>query len=261
MPDTDAVEVRQYGSARVRIYSSPAALAEAAAERAAEAVREAVSSHGRARIVVATGNSQIAFIDALTRRPSIPWERVEVFHLDEYVALPPSHPSSFYHWIHHRIELKVHPARVEYMRGDAPDIDGEIARYSALIAEAPLCLGFVGFGENGHIAFNDPAVADFDDPVIVKRVKPDDASRRQQAGEGHFATADAVPREALTITCRALFGIREWICCVPDARKARAVRNALEGPISTACPASIVRRHPNATMYLDRDSAALLAAQ
>jgi glucosamine-6-phosphate deaminase len=257
----EPVAAREYGSARVRVYGSSAALAGAAAERAAEAIREAVAANGRARIVVATGNSQIAFVDALTGHPGVPWDRVEVFHLDEYIGIAASHPSSFHYWIHQRLESRVHPARVEYMRGDAPDVDAEIARYSALLRESPLDVGFVGFGENGHIAFNDPARADFDDPAIVKRVTPDDASRRQQAGEGHFASAADVPREALTITCSALFGIREWICCVPDARKAQAVRDALEGPISPACPSSLVRRHPNATVYLDRDSAALLEAR
>jgi glucosamine-6-phosphate deaminase len=119
-------------------------------------------------------------------------------------------------------------------------------------------LAFVGIGENGHIAFNDPAVADFEDPLMVKRVVLDEACRRQQVGEGHFKDVDAVPREAITLTCPALFRAQAWVCSVPDARKAVAVRSALEGPISTACPGSLVRRHPNTTVYLDTHSAALL---
>jgi glucosamine-6-phosphate deaminase len=258
--ESDKLAELHYGRARVRIYASPSALADAAAEHTARSIAAAVAAHGRARIVVATGNSQIAFIGALTQRQDVAWNRVEVFHLDEYIGLPPSHLSSFHYWIEQRLESKVHPARVSYMRGDAPDLEAETARYTALLNEAPLDIGFVGFGENGHIAFNDPHAADFEDSAAVKRVVPDEASRRQQSGEGHFATAAGVPREALTITCSALFRIREWICCVPDARKAEAVRNALEGPLTTACPASIVRNHPNATVYLDPDSSALLAA-
>ncbi len=128
-----------------------------------------------------------------------------------------------------------------------------------MLFRGPIHLAFVGFGENGHIAFNDPAVADFADPALLKRATLDDACRRQQVGEGHFPNVAAVPREALTITCSGLFRAEAWVCCVPDARKAEAVRNACEGPISTICPASIVRTHPNASVYLDAASAALLS--
>ena len=132
-------------------------------------------------------------------------------------------------------------------------------RYSQLLTDAPIDLAFVGFGENGHIAFNDPHVADFNDPAIVKRVILDEACRRQQAGEGHFRDVESVPREALTVTCTGLFRANAWICCVPEARKAQAVENALEGPISESCPASIVRRHLNAYVYLDPESSSLLS--
>jgi glucosamine-6-phosphate deaminase len=137
-------------------------------------------------------------------------------------------------------------------------VDAEIQRYSKLLSEAPMDLAFVGIGENGHIAFNDPPVADFNDPAIVKRVTLDYACRKQQAGEGHFPDIESVPKEALTVTCPGLFSALAWVCAVPESRKAEAVRNALEGPISTACPASLVRRHPHAHLFLDRDSAALL---
>ena len=137
-------------------------------------------------------------------------------------------------------------------------MDSEIKRYSDLLAAAPIDLAFVGFGENGHIAFNDPPVADFNDPLLVKRVVLDDACRRQQAGEGHFPDLVSVPREAVTITCPGLFRAQAWICCVPERRKATAVRNALEGPVSESCPASLARTHPNAHVYLDTESASLL---
>ena len=223
-------------------------------------MRQAIQGRGKARIVVATGNSQLNLVEALVQIPGLDWSRVEVFHMDEYVGMTGTHPSSFRYWIKLRIEDKVHPAKVNYMQGDAPDLDAEIERYSRLLRAEPIDLAFVGFGENGHIAFNDPHVADFEDPADVKRVSPDAVSRRQQTGEGHFATSDLMPQEALTMTCPALFRAAAWICSVPELRKAQAVRRALEGPIGTSCPASIVRTHPNATVYLDPDSASLLEA-
>ncbi len=234
-------------------------MGQAAATQAAQIIRQAISERGRARIVVATGNSQIEFIRALTARSEVDWSKVHVFHLDEYVNLPATHPSSFRHWIQTRLVDQVHPGRVEFLAGDAPDLDAELKRYAAVLHEAANDLGFVGFGENGHIAFNDPPVADFRDPWAVKRVLLDEACRRQQAGEGHFDGIDSVPREAATVTCSELLRIKTWICCVPEGRKAEAVRNALEGPITTACPASIVREHPDATVYLDAESASLLS--
>ena len=233
-------------------------MGEAAATEAARLIQQAISERGKARILVATGNSQIEFIEALTARTDVNWKNVEVFHLDEYVNLPSTHPSSFRHWIQTRLVDKVHPGRVEFIAADVPDLDSELKRYTAVLHEAPNDVGFVGFGENGHIAFNDPPVADFHDPLAVKRVILDEACRRQQAGEGHFKDFDSVPREAITVTCSELVRIRAWVCCVPEQRKAQAVRDALKGPISTACPASIVREHPNAVVYLDEGSASLL---
>lgn len=250
-----------YGRARVQILSSPQALGDAAAEQAAKIIRDSIGERGLARIVVATGNSQIEFIQVLAARSDINWKHVQVFHLDEYVNLPATHPSSFRYWIQTRLVDKVHPGRVVYLIGDAADLDAELERYAAVLHEAPNDLGFVGIGENGHIAFNDPPVANFRDPLALKRVVLDEACRRQQAGEGHFDSVDTVPREAVTVTCSELLKIKAWITCVPDRRKAEAVHNALEGPITTACPASIIREHPNATVYLDEESASLLTAK
>jgi glucosamine-6-phosphate deaminase len=247
-----------YGTARVRIYSSRAELGAAAAEDAASIIRKAVAERGRARIILATGNSQLDMIGALVEIPEVPWTAVEVFHMDEYVGMPETHPSSFRLWIRTRVEERVHPRVVQYLAGDAPDPEPEMERYSRLLNAAPIDLAFVGFGENGHIAFNDPHVADFNDCRTLKRVLIDEASQRQQAGEGHFDRPESVPRDAFTITCPGLFRAAAWICCVPDLRKANAVRDALEGPISTACPASIVRTHPGATVYLDTLSASRL---
>jgi glucosamine-6-phosphate deaminase len=249
-----------FGQARVRIYPTRGELGRASAEEAADTIRRAVERSGEARIIVATGNSQLDMIEALAAISAVPWDKVDVFHMDEYVGLPKSHPASFRLWIRSRVEEKVRPRSVNYIEGDATDIESEIRRYAALLAAGPIDLAFVGFGENGHIAFNDPHEADFQDPAMLKIVQLDDACRRQQAGEGHFATPEDVPRRAVTITCPGLFRADRWICCVPEARKAEAVHKALTGPITTACPASIVRTHPNATVYLDGESAELLTA-
>jgi glucosamine-6-phosphate deaminase len=245
--------------AHVRLHRSRAASGVAAAAVAARVIRDAIASRGTARIMVATGNSQLAMIDALMADESLAWDRVEAFHMDEYVGLPATHSASFRLWLNTRVAARRPLRAMHLIEGDAPSAAEEIARYTALLSAGPLDLAFVGFGENGHIAFNDPPVADFSDPAMLKVVTLDEACRRQQVGEGHFPHLDAVPRNAITVTCSGLFRAAAWICCVPEARKARAVRDALEGPISTACPASLVRRHPHATVFLDPDSASLLA--
>lgn len=246
------------GEAQVEIYGSSTLAGEAAARRASELISRAIAERGKARVIGATGNSQIPLVEALVRQ-NIDWKAVELFHMDEYAGMKADHPSSFRYWIRTRLEEKVHPGKVYYLQGDAPDIDAEIERYSRLLNEAPIDIAFVGFGENGHIAFNDPPVADFNDPKTVKVITLDDACRKQQAGEGHFKDVAAVPLHAVTVTCTGLFRANAWVCCVPEARKAEAVRNALEGPISEKCPASLVRRHPNTYIFLDPESASLLS--
>jgi glucosamine-6-phosphate deaminase len=251
---------RNYANARVCIFPSMEQLGAAAARQAGEVIRRAVTVRGQARIVVATGNSQLALVSAMATLRDVAWRHVEVFHMDEYVGLAATHPASFRHWIRTRIEEPLSPRQVHYLNGDAPDVDAELARYTQLLLAAPIDLALVGFGENGHIAFNDPHVADFADPLTVRRVVLDETSRRQQVGEGHFPSLDDVPREALTMTWSGLLRAAPWICSVPERRKATAVCAALQGPITTACPASIVRTHRDATVYLDADSAALLLA-
>lgn len=246
------------GTSRVLVFDSVVDSAAAAASHAAALITEAVRERGKARIIAATGNSQKAFIDALVLRKDVPWDQVTLFHMDEYVGISDTHPASFRLWIRTRIEERVHPKEAHYIQGDAPDADAEADRYTRLLISDEIDVAFVGIGENGHIAFNDPPVADFDDPKTVKSVALDDACKRQQAGEGHFESVATVPDRAITITCPGLFRARAWITVVPDQRKAEAVKAALEGPITTKCPASIVRTHPNATVYLDRPSASLL---
>ena len=250
---------QMYGKARVAIYGTEKLMGAAAAKLAARMIRAAITARGHARIMIGTGNSQREVLDHLVDKEPVDWKAVTVFHMDEYVGIDMGHPASFRHWLRTRVADKCGPAAMHYLVGDAEDEAAEIARYTDLLAAGPIDLAFVGFGENGHIAFNDPGVADFKDPARVKIVTLDDRCRRQQVGEGHFKDLASVPVRALTVTCSELFAAKAWISCVPETRKAEAVRNALEGPISTTCPASIVRTHPDAQVFLDVDSAAQLS--
>lgn len=252
---------RSYGKANVRIYEDREKMGLAAAADAANLIREAVAERGHARIMVATGNSQLDVVDALVKETAVPWNVTEIFHMDEYLGIAADHPASFRRWIREHVEEPLHPVRVNYIEGDAADPDLEIERYTKLLQSGPIDVAFVGFGENGHIAFNDPPVANFQDPFVMRRVTLDAACLRQQVGEGHFNTIADVPIEALTVSCSGLLRARAWICCVPEQRKANAVQRALLGKISTECPASIVRTHPNARVYLDLESAAILLRQ
>jgi glucosamine-6-phosphate deaminase len=256
---TEALQTFQAGTAHVALFGSAASAGAAAAAQAAKLIRNAIAEHGHARVIAATGNSQIPVADALVKE-QIDWKSVELFHMDEYAGMTADHLSSFRYWIRTRLVEKAHPGAIHYLEGDAADLPAEMRRYAKLLLAAPIDVAFVGFGENGHIAFNDPPVANFNDPETVKMITLDEPCRRQQAGEGHFKDVESVPKEAMTITCPGLFRAKSWICCVPEGRKAEAVKNALEGPIGEACPASLVRRHPNAYVFLDSNSASMLAA-
>jgi glucosamine-6-phosphate deaminase len=243
----------------VTVHADAGALAVAAAEEAAAVVESAVAARGVANVMFATGNSQLAFVDALVSGArGTPWSEVVVFHMDEYEGIGPEHPASFRRWIHERITNRVHPRQAHYLDGLA-DPSGECDRYAALLREHPLDLCCLGIGENGHLAFNDPPVADFDDPLDVKLVELDRACRRQQVNEGHFERIETVPRRALTVTVPALLRARRVLAVVPEARKAAPVRAALEGPVSTACPASILRTCDHVSLHLDPASSSLLA--
>lgn len=244
---------------RIEVHTSSARMGQAAAAAAAEIIAAALASRGSARIVIGTGPSQVTVIGALVRLPSLDWSRVEVFHLDEYVGISPDHPASFRRWLKEQVADVVQPASVHYLNGDAAYPDAECRRYAGLLDAAPVDVMFLGFGENGHIAFNDPGVADFADPLLVRRVRLDESCRAQQVGEGHFAALDAVPPEALTITCTGIMRSRRLVCAVPERRKAEAVRGAIEGPLSTDCPASLAMTHPHALLFLDTGSASLLS--
>jgi len=244
--------------ADVRILPTAATLAAEAAIGAALAIQDAVTRNGVAHAMFATGNSQLAFVDALVDPSAdVPWSDVVVFHMDEYVGLGPEHPASFQRWIAERITARVHPRAAHYLDGRA-DPDPECTRYADLLAAHPLDLCCLGIGENGHLAFNDPGVADFDDALDVKVIELDPACRAQQVGEGHFATDADVPRLAMTVTIPALLRADRVLAIAPEGRKAEPVRAALFGPIDPSCPASILQRTPHATVFLDPDSAGLL---
>lgn len=242
----------------VRVFDTVEHLASVAAYDAAGAIDRAIEERGEANVMFASGLSQVAFLDALIARPDVDWTRVAGFHMDEYVGMHAEHPASFRRYMRERIVARVHPAEFHELAGDAPDVDTEIARYTKVLRDHPLDLCCLGIGENGHLAFNDPHVADFDDPADVKVVDLDDRCRAQQVGEGHFPTIADVPPRALTVTIPALLRARTLVVVVPEARKAKSVHDALLGPVSTACPSSVLRGHAHATLYLDAESSSLL---
>jgi glucosamine-6-phosphate deaminase len=229
----------------------------AAAHQAAETLRDLIRANGDVRLIAATGASQIDFLAALTAAPGIDWSCVELFHLDEYIGLPVSHPASFRRYLLDRLINKVGIGRYHLL-----DCDNDARRAArvvgAMLAERPVDLAWVGVGENAHLAFNDPP-ADFvtDQPYLV--VTLDAACRRQQVGEGWFGSIDEVPAQALSMSVRQILKSTEIIAVVPDARKARAVRACVEGAVSPTAPASILQTHPKTTLFLDADSAAMLS--
>jgi len=247
-----------FGSAPVLVHPDVAEMARAAADQAATVLRAAVTAHGVAHAMFATGNSQLAFVDALvTRTPDVPWSDVVVFHMDEYVGIGADHPAGFQRWIREQIVVPAVPRAAHYVEG-LGDPAAASAHYAELLAHHPLDLCCLGIGENGHLAFNDPGVADFDDPLDVKVVELEVACRQQQVNEGHFPDVASVPSHAVTVTIPALVRAAHVMAIVPEARKAEPVLAALTGPVSTRCPASVLRTMPHVTIHLDEESARLL---
>lgn len=249
---------KTYGNLTVQVYATKEELGAAAAAEAAKRVQEILGASDHANLLFSTGASQFEFVAAL-KDFDVDWNRIVAFHLDEYKAMADDHPASFRLWLRTRVDGPLKPSKFHYIEGDVPDVEAECRRYAELLRENPIDLGFIGIGENGHIAFNDPPVANFEDPKLVKIVELDEACRKQQLGEGWFPTLDDVPREAITLTVPAIMRSQRIISVVPDERKAQAVKDALEGPIETACPASILRTHNDATLFLDKGSASKLA--
>jgi glucosamine-6-phosphate deaminase len=241
----------------LKIFQDKKSLSITAADQASTIVQQAIHDRGRARIVVATGTSQLGFLEALASSPDIDWQRVEMFHLDEYVGLPITHPASFRKYLLEKFILKTGIAHYHLLDGEVHPSE-VIRQVGNALKSAPVDVAFAGIGENAHLAFNDPP-ADFDTPAPYLVVELDEACRRQQVGEGWFANISEVPRQAISMSVRQILQAREIIAVVPDARKAHAVKLSVEGEITPMAPASILRTHPAATLYLDRESASELS--
>jgi glucosamine-6-phosphate deaminase len=241
----------------VQIHPDAKALGVAAAAEGAAGIWRALHVRGAANVILATGASQFEMLDALVAA-DLDWARITVFHLDEYVGLPVTHGASFRRYLRERVmeRLPVRPRFVE-VEGDAADLDAETARLAALIAQHPVDVCFAGIGENGHLAFNDPP-ADFETEAPYLVVNLDEACRRQQLGEGWFPDLEAVPRQAISMGIRQIMKSHQIVLSVPDTRKAEAVPGTVDGPVTPMCPASILQRHPRATLHLDLASAARL---
>ena len=243
----------------IKVFSEKLTSGRAAAAQAAETIQRAIGNSGKARMVAASAASQFEFLDALTSTQGLDWHRVELFHLDEFIGLPMTHPASFCRFLQEHLISKTEITNTHLLNGE--EIPAEvIARASKAISEAPIDVAFVGISENGHLAFNDPP-ADFEteEPYII--VNLDEACRRQQVGEGWFKDLDTVPRQAISMSVRQVLKAREIIAVVPDTRKAEAIKACFGGKITSMAPSSILRTHPNATIYLVKDSAALLTPQ
>jgi glucosamine-6-phosphate deaminase len=238
------------------VVADPAQLGAEAAALGAASVRAALARTGAARIILATGVSQFAMLDHLVTAPGIDWSRVTAFHLDEYIGLAPSHPASFRRYLAERVVARVPTIHFVPIDGNA-DPATETARLGALIATAPIDVCFAGLGENCHLAFNDPP-ADFDTDAAYIAVTLDEACRRQQLGEGWFPSMEDVPTHAISMSVRQIMRSATIVLSVPEARKARAVRDMMTGPVTPLHPASILREHGAVTMFVDRDSASLL---
>jgi glucosamine-6-phosphate deaminase len=245
----------------VSIHSSKTEMGKAAAAKAAHLIREAIADRGEAVIILATGTSQFDTLASLTGSSGIGWERVVLFHLDEYIGIGAGHPASFRRYLSERFVSRVGALKaVHFIEGESEDPLAECARIGAAISRRTVDVALVGIGENGHLAFNDPP-ADFetDAPYIV--VELDEICRRQQLGEGWFKSLDEVPCRAISMSIRQIMKSRSIIASVPERRKAAAVERALEGPVAPGCPSSILRRHSRCSLYLDAESAGLLTGK
>lgn len=242
---------------QVNIYDSNESLGAAAADDLAQILQATIAQRGKAAIIVATGNSQLAFMESLREKDDIAWDRIILFHLDEYLGMSDQHPASFRRYIRGKLVDYVHPLAFYAMKGDAADAKAELSRYTALLTEHQPVACVLGIGENGHLAFNDPP-ADFDTVEDIHLVTLDRQCRLQQVNEGHFPTLEDVPTQAMSLTVPALLKPEHVLAVVPDARKAAPVKAALEGPVTPECPASILRTRAHVTLYLDPGSSSLL---
>ena len=252
----EAIHVDRVDRLRIEVHADRAALGVAAASAARRAMGEAIAHRGSCRTIFAAAPSQNELLAELRRADDVRWPRVEAFHMDEYCGLPGDSPCRFASFLRNRLFRHVPLQAAHYMDESGLSAVDEAGCYAALLLSAPIDLVCLGVGENGHIAFNDPHVADFDDPLAAKEVRLDEACRLQQVHDGAFPDLAAVPDRAITLTIPTLMRGETLLCVVPGERKAPAVRSMLTGPVNASCPASILRRHPSCTLYLDADSAA-----
>jgi len=249
------------GKMKLKVYPSKRAAGEAAALAVAEEMRRLAALHDLFGMIFATGAAQFDTLEFLTSTPAVPWKKVRGFHLDEYVGLDETHPASFRNFLRQRLTQHVDMGAFFEMDGTAPDLESVCREYihQMHVADPQLCL--LGIGENGHIAFNEPAEADFHDPLEMKVVTLDLMCRQQQAAEGWFPSWEQAPERALTLTIPTVFRVPKLIASVPGPRKAQIIRRTVHEPISTACPSTLLRTHPDVTVYLDSDSAAELEGE
>ncbi|WP_229236129.1 glucosamine-6-phosphate deaminase [Dyadobacter tibetensis] len=243
----------------INIYENKTAMSAAAGEYAVALIKNAIRDRGLATIVTATGASQIEMVNHIVNAPGIDWSKVVMFHLDEYIGLPNSHPASFRKYIQERYLDKLPPLQETILINGENDPDQEVERLNHLLSDREVDLALVGIGENGHLAFNDPP-ADFDTESPYLVVSLDEGCRQQQLGEGWFNHIDQVPKEAISMSVQQILKSRHLICTVPDQRKANAVKNCLTGPVSNQHPASILQEHPSTVFFFDREASALLPA-
>jgi glucosamine-6-phosphate deaminase len=244
---------RSDGRLTVSVAASSEALGAAAAEHFASAVRAELETHDDVAVILATGNSQLQFIKAVRERDDIDWSRLIVLHMDEYHGMSESHPASFRRWMQDNLLSYVTPKAFHGVGGDHDPVEEELERYGELLRTLDPAICVMGIGENGHLAFNDPP-ADFDTRDLIHLVELDEVCRKQQVGEGHFASVEEVPERALSLTVHALLRPRTVLVLTPEARKASAVKQALTGPVTPDCPASILQTTAHAWLYLDQDS-------
>jgi glucosamine-6-phosphate deaminase len=248
----------EVGTLKLQIHDSPVAAGEAAAKAAAEMLKQLNQNGNRIGVIFATGASQLDTLRALTAISGLPWEKVHGFHMDEYMGIDEEHPASFRRYLRENLTQRVPMEEFFEIDGSSSDPERIQREYVQRLRAADPQLCLLGIGENGHIAFNDPAEADFDDPDAMKVVTLDAECRQQQVAEGWFSSFEDVPLQALTLTIPTILNVRKLIVSIPGRRKAQSVRRTLLEPISTACPATILRSHPDVTLYLDQESAAEL---
>jgi glucosamine-6-phosphate deaminase len=241
----------------VNLYDSEAKLAEDAAMTASEYLGDIIRQQGVARVLLATGNSQLKFLDTLISLDNVDWSKITCFHLDEYLGISGEHPGSFRRYLREKVEKRVNPDKFNYIEGDSLEPLTECDRYSQLLQVKSIDLCLLGIGDNGHLAFNDPSVADFQDPHDVKLVKLDEINRQQQLNSGHFTNLESVPQYAFTVTIPMIRQAKKIICLAPGKNKAKIVKEILQGEVTPNCPASILRKTAQTTLFLDSDSISL----